>query len=108
MSAVDDLARRLRGLRESTTIRQSVTVGGGGGGTTPPPGMRNPMRRFGSMIRGGQDGAPVELLPGLEGQVLTMVDGRPQWRYPTLAGVEIVTYAGDFVVTAAGEQVVTA
>lgn len=66
------------------------SAGGGGGGDTdidpedpPDPDevapLDNPMSALGSLIVGGESGAPEELLAGADGTVLVMVDGTPAW-----------------------------
>lgn len=50
-----------------------------GAGGESEPSFNNPMENTGSLIVGGESGAPEEIAAGGEGAVLTIIDGVPAW-----------------------------
>lgn len=79
-----DVIKRMAKVFGSSTKRESVRVAGESslvGGQEPPAqsGMKNPMTAIGDLIRGGLSGAAVRIPIGTEGQILTVIDGKPQW-----------------------------
>lgn len=59
--------------------KTSVTVTTTTSGAPRPTTVRNVMSAVGDLIRGGESGGPVRLPIGDEGEVLTVVDGKPNW-----------------------------
>jgi hypothetical protein len=50
--------------------------------------LENPMTAYGDLIWGSEDGAVASLSIGVEGQILTIVAGRPRWSDPPAGGGE--------------------
>lgn len=71
--------KKMAEIFEAKAKKVSVTGSSTPSGMEPPTIVKNVMTTIGDMIRGGLGGAPVRIPIGSEGEVLTVVAGKPDW-----------------------------
>lgn len=60
--------------------------------------MSNPMTEAGDIIIGGEDGEPLALPKGSDGQILKLVDGVPAWGADSAGMTNPMTTMGDMII----------
>lgn len=78
------------GSEEAGKVLTADGEGGAVWGAGSGSGMENPMRNLGDIILGGVAGTPTALGKGLNGQVLKVTNGIPQWGANSLNNIDEV------------------